>query len=285
MEDVNSGELFAVCPVPYGQRNLAVEPVTDSSRYYVLRVEDPTTKRHAFLGMGFDNRSDAFDFNEALVRHEQQVAREKAAKAKLAGGAAAAGPAGGGSAAGITAAGAAASSSAAAEVDVLYRHTADLKLQEGQTMRVNMSGIKKQGAAGTAGGKGFLESTGVPAAGGLLVPPPPPPAPSTSSHGTAAASTGTAHAWTMSLAPPPHDAASAPSTHPQQPQQQQPPQLPRSSGGIFSYSDSGTPAAGTVTVGSSAAVQAAGLAAAPWPAAAPVPAAAPPAQEGWATFD
>ncbi|KAG2441073.1 hypothetical protein HXX76_003926 [Chlamydomonas incerta] len=282
MEDVNSGELFAVCPVPYGQRNVAVEPVTDSSRYYVLRVEDPTTKRHAFLGMGFDNRTDAFDFNEALVRHEQQVARERAAKAKLAGGVGSAGPAGGGLA-DSTPAAAAASSSAAAEVDVLYRHTADLKLQEGQTMRVNMSGIKKQGAAGAPGGKGFFESAGVPAAGGILPPPPPALSASTSNHAAAVASTGTAHAWTMSLAPPPHDAPSAP-VNPQQPQppqqqQQHQPQLPqaqRSSGGVFTYSDSGTPAPGAVPAASGAVVHASGLAA-------PPPAAA--AQEGWATFD
>lgn len=63
----NSGDLFAVCPVQCGQRSVCIEPVTDSSRYYVLRVEDSATCRHAFLGMGFDNRMDAFDFNEALV--------------------------------------------------------------------------------------------------------------------------------------------------------------------------------------------------------------------------
>lgn len=64
---VSRDELFAVCPVEYGKRAACVEPCVDSSRYYVVRVEDPGTKRHAFLGMGFEQRTDAFDFNEAMV--------------------------------------------------------------------------------------------------------------------------------------------------------------------------------------------------------------------------
>ncbi len=69
-----SGDLFAMCPVPIGQRDIAVEPASDSSRNFVLRVVDPASKRHAFLGLGFQERHEAFDFNVALVRPTKPLA-------------------------------------------------------------------------------------------------------------------------------------------------------------------------------------------------------------------
>ena len=92
---LSSGELFAVCPVD-SFPGLAVEPVSDSSRYFVLRLKDPSgicspsisslcylshyclfiiflyslcSGRHAFVGLGFQDRGDAFDFNVSLMEH------------------------------------------------------------------------------------------------------------------------------------------------------------------------------------------------------------------------
>lgn len=63
-ECLHAGELFANCP--YSLDGKAVEPVLDSSRYYVIRVEDASSGQRAFLGMGFPDRSDSFDFNVTL---------------------------------------------------------------------------------------------------------------------------------------------------------------------------------------------------------------------------
>lgn len=47
----------------------------DSSRYFVLKIEDGTGK-HAFIGLGFSERNEAFDFNVALSDHEKYVKRD-----------------------------------------------------------------------------------------------------------------------------------------------------------------------------------------------------------------
>lgn len=75
LEDSNTGELFAACPVLPGKRDVTVENVVDSSRYFVLRIDDGRGK-HAFIGLGFAERNEAFDFNVALSDHEKYVKRE-----------------------------------------------------------------------------------------------------------------------------------------------------------------------------------------------------------------
>jgi len=73
--DRSNGSIFAVCPVKEG----AVDRCIDSSRYFVLRVENENG-RHMFIGMAFNERNDAFDFNTSL----EDSRREKEAEAKLA---------------------------------------------------------------------------------------------------------------------------------------------------------------------------------------------------------
>ena len=70
----DSYSLFAACPIPAdGPLSVAVDAVVDSSRYFVLRVEDiseaatPKERRkHAFIGVGFRERTSALDFMAAL---------------------------------------------------------------------------------------------------------------------------------------------------------------------------------------------------------------------------
>ena len=70
--DRNTGAIFAVCPVKDG----AVDRCVDSSRYFVVRVEN-ANGRHMFIGMAFNERNDAFDFNTALEdsRKEKELAK------------------------------------------------------------------------------------------------------------------------------------------------------------------------------------------------------------------
>jgi hypothetical protein len=49
--DKNTGNIFAVCPI----RDGAVDRCVDSSRYFVLRIEN-ANKRHIFIGVAFNDR-------------------------------------------------------------------------------------------------------------------------------------------------------------------------------------------------------------------------------------
>jgi hypothetical protein len=68
LEDRVSGELFAESPLDESEPQHAV----DSSRYFVLLVKDRDTQRKAWLGIGFEQRGEAFDFVAALNDAKRQ---------------------------------------------------------------------------------------------------------------------------------------------------------------------------------------------------------------------
>jgi hypothetical protein len=71
----NNSQVFAVCKVT---DDAAVERTLDSGRYFVLRITNEQG-RHAFIGIAFNERNDAFDFNVALSEFKNELEREELA--------------------------------------------------------------------------------------------------------------------------------------------------------------------------------------------------------------
>ncbi|XP_074831908.1 adaptin ear-binding coat-associated protein 2 [Carettochelys insculpta] len=134
LEDKNSGELFAQAPVEQFP-GIAVEGVTDSSRYFVIRIEDENGRR-AFIGVGFVDRGDAFDFNVAIQDHFKWV-KQQSELAKQ-----------------------------AQNPDLGPK--LDLGFKEGQTIKLNIANMKKKEGAAVSS---KLRPAG---SGGLSLLPPPP---------------------------------------------------------------------------------------------------------------
>ncbi|XP_039496852.1 NECAP-like protein CG9132 [Drosophila santomea] len=140
LEDKTSGALFANCPIDT-YPGVAIEAVSDSSRYFVIRVQDDNG-RSAFLGLGFGDRSDSFDLNVALqdhfkwVKNQEQIEKEKTEPKQELG----------------------------------------LGFKEGETIKINMRITKKDGSEGSSRTGKNKGSSGVlpPPPGGLgkIAPPP-----------------------------------------------------------------------------------------------------------------
>ncbi|XP_061350145.1 uncharacterized protein At1g03900 [Gastrolobium bilobum] len=81
LEDKNTGELYARAFLRNGEPH-PVEPVIDSSRYFVLRIEENIggRLRHAFIGLGFRERTEAYDFQAALHDHMKYLNKKKTAE-------------------------------------------------------------------------------------------------------------------------------------------------------------------------------------------------------------
>eukprot|EP00850_Spirogloea_muscicola_P014754 SM000108S14198 [mRNA] locus=s108:138392:140186:- [translate_table: standard] len=157
LESTATGELFAACRVLPGSREASVESVVDSSRNFVLRIDDGAGK-HAFVGLGFSERSDAFDFNVALSDHEKHVAQEAEQRR-----------------AGASGRGESSSSSTSSSTAA---PSSNLRLKDGETIRINVKPVLRSTPAGAGGMlSSALHNPGMAATtsgeGGLGLAPPP----------------------------------------------------------------------------------------------------------------
>ncbi|WWC67279.1 uncharacterized protein I206_101187 [Kwoniella pini CBS 10737] len=140
LEDSNTGELFA--QVNYATPWTQVEPVLDSSRYFVLRVEGEGGKR-AYIGMGFQERGEAFDFQVALQSITKRTSNTT-------------------------------SDTNLSEPSKPVAPPKDYSLKEGQTFKINIPGREKKPTTSTSTSSSSSSSGGG-GEGLFSLPPPPPP--------------------------------------------------------------------------------------------------------------
>jgi len=82
LEEKDNDNLFRECPVET-YPGLAIQSVTDSSRYFVIKVNEDG--KNVYLGLGFEDRSDSFDLNSTLHDYfkgllvEEKIEQEKEA--------------------------------------------------------------------------------------------------------------------------------------------------------------------------------------------------------------
>jgi hypothetical protein len=146
LEDPSNGQLFAAAP--YTAPGV-VEQVLDSSRFFAVRVQGDGGRK-AMLGVGFEERSDAFDFSVALQEVRKTLGLEDNGKA-------------GGN-----------------KVDKSEKlaEKKDFSLKEGETITVNIGGRgtgrrHQVSNEGSSWGLGGFSLPPPPGGSGSLLPPPP----------------------------------------------------------------------------------------------------------------
>lgn len=146
LEDPSNGQLFAAAPytVP-----AVVEQVLDSSRFFAVRVQGEGGRK-AVLGIGFEERTDAFDFSVALQEARKALGLDVSSDG-----------AGGGK--------------RAPKVPEKAPEKKDFSLKEGETITVNIGGRgrrnpPKKETSGASSGSFQLPP---PPHGGSFLPPPP----------------------------------------------------------------------------------------------------------------
>ncbi|KAJ6787011.1 hypothetical protein PWT90_08402 [Aphanocladium album] len=176
LEDPSTGQLFAASPYTDAA---AVEPAVDSSRFFALTVRDEAGRK-AVLGVGFEERPEAFDFSIALQEARKALGWEVA---------------GGGEAS--------RSRSAAEKPAAAATPAKDYSLKEGETITINIGnkfGRRRPQAEPSSSAFGVAPSASLQS---FALAPPPPPAAASRSEESSSAEAGSSSGGGFALPPPP----------------------------------------------------------------------------------